>query len=155
MRNLLTALFVTCAALVPATVQAAPASQISRSIKKYGDFKPGYQFTLRVTDRDVVKLGGSLPGEIPNFRKGDKIKFTIGDKGQLKGPDGLKIDFDDSSKKRNDYVKIGSNPLKLTSVGYISKDSNRKPVKGKITFTITSFDHFLPMKYLVTYTLKK
>ncbi len=155
MKNLLIALFVTCGVLAPVAAQAAPASQLSRSTKKYGGFKPGMTFKLRVTDRDVDRIAGSVPGEIPDFKKGDVIKFTIGKKGQLMGRDGIWIKFDDGSKKGNDYVRYGSNPSKLTSIAYIDKNGAGEPVKGTMRFTITDFSNFFPLKYQVTYKLKK
>lgn len=155
MKKLLIALCATCGVLAPAATQAAPASQLSRSVKKYGGFKPGYQFTLRVTDKDVDKVAGSLPGEIPNFREGDKIKFTIGKRGQLIARDEVWIPLEDGSRKGNDYERLGSRPTKLTSIAYIDKNGSGEPVKGEMTFRITSFKNFFPLTYQVTYELKK
>ncbi|RYD48475.1 MAG: hypothetical protein EOP85_03450 [Verrucomicrobiaceae bacterium] len=155
MKNLLIALFVSSAALVPATVHSAPASQTSRSEKKYGGFKAGDKFTLRVTDVDIVKIGGKRPDDIPHFNKGDRIRFTIGKKGQLTGSKDIRLDFDDSTRKRNDYEKIRSNPTKLSGFGYINKTQAGNALRGKLTFTIVSFDNFFPTRYRVTYTLKR
>lgn len=155
MKNLLIALVTTCGILAPAAIQAAPVSQLSRSVKKYGGFKPGYQFTLRVTDKDVDKIGGDVPNEVPSFREGAKIKFTIGKKGQLMAREGVWIGFEDGSSDGNDYEKIGSNPTKLSSYAYIDKNGNGKAAKGELVFRITSFDNIIPMTYQVRYKLKK
>ncbi|RYD39483.1 MAG: hypothetical protein EOP85_15870 [Verrucomicrobiaceae bacterium] len=136
-------------------VQAAPVSQLSRSVKKYGGFKPGYKFTLRVTDKDVVKPFGDVPNEVPSFREGAKINFKIGPKGQLTAREGVWINFEDGSKDGNDYERIGSRPTKLTSYAYIDKNGSGKAAKGEMIFRITSFDNVLPVSYEVRYKLKK
>lgn len=155
MKKLLIALFATCGVLAPLAIQAAPVSQLSYSGKKYGGFKPGDQFVLRVTDRDVEQVAGSVPNEIPNFREGDKVKFTIGKKGQLTARDGVWIKLEDGSRSKNKYERIGSRPTKLTSYATIYKGQKGKATGGKLIFRITSFDNFFPLPYEVTYRLKK
>ncbi|RYD18808.1 MAG: hypothetical protein EOP88_21305 [Verrucomicrobiaceae bacterium] len=154
MKKLLIALFATCSALAPVALQAAPVSQLSHSVKKYGGFESGYQFTLRVTDKDVDRVAGSVPNEIPNFREGDKVKFTIGKKGQLTARDSVFIKLEDSSRSKNKYERIGSRPTKLTSYATIYKGSKGQATGGKLIFRITSFDNFIPLSYQVTYRLK-
>lgn len=155
MKKLLIALFATCGVLAPVAMQAAPASQLSRSAKTYGGFEPGYQFTLRVVDKDVEKIGGSVPNEIPDFDEGNKIKFTIGKKGQLTARDEVWLKLEDGGVSKNKYERIGSRPTKLTSYATIYKDKKGNPVKGKLVFRITSFDNIIPMSYEVTYRLKR
>ncbi|RYD18305.1 MAG: hypothetical protein EOP88_23030 [Verrucomicrobiaceae bacterium] len=155
MKKLLIALFATFGVLAPATILAAPVSQLSASVKKYGGFKPGHQFTLRVVDKDVDKIAGSVPNEIPNFKEGNKIEFTIGKKGELTARDGVWVKYDDGSKGKNRYQRTGSRPTKLTSHATIYKDKKGTPTSGKLVFNIVSFDNILPMPYEVTYRLKK
>ena len=155
MKNLLIALFATCGVLAPVAVQAAPVSQLSRSVKKYGGFKAGQQFTFRISDKDVEKITGSVPNEIPNFREGEKVKFTIGKKGQLTARDGVWIPLEDGHRYRKEYERIGRPPTKLTRYATIYKDWKGRPTQGKLVFRITSFDNFFPMPYEVTYRLRK
>jgi hypothetical protein len=142
-------------AFTAVSAHADPVSKTSHFAKRYGGFKPGDQFTLRVTDKDVIKTFGDVPNEVPSFREDAKIRFTIGKRGQLTAREGVYIPLEDGSGDGNRYERIGSNPTKLTSIAYIDKNGNGKAAKGKLTFTITSFDNIFPMRYQVIYTLKK
>ncbi|RYD18287.1 MAG: hypothetical protein EOP88_23115 [Verrucomicrobiaceae bacterium] len=157
MRNLLTTLVIACGAIVPvATVQAAPASQLSEFAKKdFGGFKAGFKFTLKVKEITTIATSGKPPGSIPKFKKGEKIKFTIGQKGELIGPKKVKIKFQGTSANIVEYSSIGKDPLKLSSSGRIAKGTTGKPESGVITFNINVLKGFTPNSYQVSYTLEK
>src|SRR5687768_12317179 len=82
MKQLLLKAAICCAVLSPITSQAAT----------FGDFKPGQTFTLTVSSRSATKIVGSspptksaIPPNVPKFTVGQKVKFTIGAKGELIG----------------------------------------------------------------------
>lgn len=90
MRTLIIKTIACFAALLPFTqVQAAdPAG------RNYYNLTPGTKFTLKVTSviSTVAGLDGkarkaAVPTGIPKFKKGERVRFTIGSKGELKGPD--------------------------------------------------------------------
>ena len=157
MRNLLPTLVIACGALLPvATVQAAPASQLSEFAKKdFGGFKAGYKFTLKVKEVTIIATSGKPPGSIPKFKKGEKIAFKIGSKGELTGPKKVKIKFAGTTANIVEYSSIGKDPLKLSSSGRIAKGTNGKPQDGVITFNINVLKGFTPSSYQVSYTLTK
>ncbi|RYD49424.1 MAG: hypothetical protein EOP85_01650 [Verrucomicrobiaceae bacterium] len=156
MRTLLPAIVIACGALLPvATVHAAPASQLGEfAAKKFGGFKAGYKFKLKVTDVTVVSTLAKAPKGVPVFKKGSKIPFKIGKKGELTAPKKVKIPFDSTTATINEYLKRGSDPKKLTSTARITKDSKGKASLGSMTFVILAGSP-IPTPYQVTYTLGK
>ena len=95
MKTLITALVACCAALLPIT-QAQAAEPAA---KKYGDFKPGDTFTLKVAS---VAPFGTRPSNFHVFKKGQKVKFRIGSKGQLTGPSfSINFTHDGTTKGQN------------------------------------------------------
>lgn len=157
MRNLLPTLVIACGALLPvATVQAAPASQLSGfAAKNFGGFKAGYKFTLKVKEVTTIATSGKPPGSIPKFKKGEKITFKIGNKGELTGPKKVKIKFAGTSANIVEYSSVSKDPFKLTSTGRIAKDTKGKPQEGAITFNIAVLKGFTPQNFQVSYTLTK
>ena len=97
MKSLLLHAIACCAALLP----IAQAQAVEPAAKKYGDFKPGDTFTMTVSNATEI---GQRPSGFPQFKKGQKVKFTIGAKGQLTAP-GFSINFepDGTSKNENYY----------------------------------------------------
>lgn len=162
MKTLLTSLIIAGGALLPISqIQAAPASKdISFAAKTYGDFAPGKKFTLTVTD--VVSVKGTLtgtpkksavPGGIPKFKKGQKVKFAIGSKGELKGA-GFAIKFEAGSITSNAYVnkpKKGANVQGDT--GIVFKDSLAQPSAANLFFFKTSGSGLKTAVYSVNYVL--
>jgi hypothetical protein len=94
MRTLLIQVIACFAALLP----IIPAQAAEPAAKKYGDFKPGDTFTMTVSS--AVNIG-ARPGNFPKFKKGQKVKFTIGPKGQLKSS-GFSIDFEPEGTIKNE-----------------------------------------------------
>ncbi len=89
MKTLLLKTIVCFAALLPlAQVQAAGLAG-----KNYYSLSPGKKFTLKVTSvvSTSTDLGGGakqvpVPTGIPKYKKNQSVRFTIGSKGELKGP---------------------------------------------------------------------
>jgi hypothetical protein len=90
MRTLIIKAIACFAALLPFT-QVHAADPAGRN---YYNLTPGTKFTLKVTSVISTVAGldgkakrGPVPAGIPKFKKGDRVKFSIGSKGELKGPD--------------------------------------------------------------------
>ena len=127
--------------------------------KTYG-FKPGKTFTLTVDQIVSVKSVGfavakkaPIPAGIPKYKKGQKIKFKIGAKGQLIAK-GLSIPFkaDGGSSYVYNSVKTGMTTKADTATIY--KDSNNKPTGAILNFIRTKYAGFSSTSNTVTYTLK-
>lgn len=157
MKHLFTSLIISCAALLPvATVNATPVNKVtSFGAKTYGGFKAGYKFNLKVAEVTVIKTAGNVPKSIPKFKKGEKISFTIGAKGQLTAPKKVNIAFKGVSANINEYLTTGKDPMKLTSSGRIVKNPKGKPTEGVLNFNINTLSGFVPNSYQVSYTLEK
>ncbi|RYD73803.1 MAG: hypothetical protein EOP84_20970 [Verrucomicrobiaceae bacterium] len=156
MKQLITTAVIAFGFAATTTVHAAPASQISSfATKTYGKFKPGYSFSLKVSEVTVIKTAGSVPSSVPKFKKGQKITFKIGKKGELTGPNKVKIAFQGTSANINEYLSRGADPLKLTSSGRIVRDTKGRASQGVITFNINTLKNFTPNSYQVSYTMKK
>ena len=145
-------------ALLPfAQVQAAPVGG-----KLFGDFAPGKQFTLTVSDVTVVKAtisGGnvvaSVPKGVPNFKEGQTVKFTIGKKGELTGP-GFSTSFRAGSGVSNAYAdKVKRGSLQLADVGIVFKDgTSLEPTGVNLTFYKITGSGFSTATYAVNYMLE-
>lgn len=136
MKTLLIPMLVLFGALLPiAQVQArGPAS------KNFGGLKSGTKFTLTVqsvssaqTVGKKTKLKAPVPEGIPKFKAKQKIKFTIGKNGELKGP-GLSIAYVGSSGSVNAYAKLPNYKTISPNNATVVKDSKGKPIGGTMTF---------------------
>lgn len=155
MNKLLLPLIVGCGALLPFShLQAA---EIARNT--YGGFAVGKQFTLTVTERTSIRTSGShvtkhaaVPEGMPDFNKGRKVKFTIGNKGKLVGP-GFSIIYRSSKSRVNIY---SNNPSGITSDGQaatVSKTAKNWPTRATLTFYKFRFSGFRPVMNSVSYVL--
>jgi hypothetical protein len=164
MKTLLASLIVSFGAIV-ATVpaQASPVSQSSASFAKsktYGGFAPGTKFKLTV--KHVLSQSASLDGVtgkakiqkgVPKFKKGDKVTFKIGKKGQLTG-DGFSIKFVSGSTNANAYVNKPT-ASKLNSQGAtVFLDSDHKVTAADLVFINVKAAGFNTKTYTVTYVLE-
>jgi hypothetical protein len=156
MKQLLLTLIVCAGALLPATqMQAAPAS------KKFGGFLPGKTFSFVVEERILAKTTGTKvvkiknpPSGIPNFASGQKVKFTIGAKGQLTAK-GLSMPFKSDGGNSNVYVlPPAKGSTARANVGIVYKNSNGKPVAVALSFFKVELKGFVPTVYSVSYILE-
>lgn len=148
--------------MLPVTqAQAAPAGKsIEFAGKRYGDFAPGKKFTFTVREVICAKAtltGGSrkapVPQGVPKFRKGQKVKFAIGSKGELKGP-GFAIKFEADGVTSNVYVNRPKKGSKIQAdTASVFKDSANKPTAVALTFFKTKGSGFGTEIYSVYYTL--
>lgn len=149
----------TTSALLAAAALALPALPTMVSAKEYGDFKPGYTFTKRVIDVDTVRYsmwdtdeGVSIPGDVPNYRQGSRVKFTIGKKGHLTARDGLKLEYLYERNGRN-YYGDEDFPDKFDS-GSVRKRDNDTAGKVRLKFVRIDWSWTGREVTEVTYTLK-
>lgn len=145
MKTLFTAIVVCLGTLAPLaqaqSVDAAPAAA-SIEFKSFGGFPSGKQFTLKVEETIFAKasLTGSgplkkAPAGLPNYKKGQNIKFKIGKKGELTGP-GFSMKLEDSSDASNVYTS-GINkksPTTRPNVAIVYKDTKGKAIGVALSF---------------------
>lgn len=155
MKSILPAI-ICCAALLPfAQVQAGgPAG------KTYGGFAPGKTFTLTVKQKTSAKTSGTtvitnapVPDGIPNYKKGQTVKFTIGTKGQLTTK-AFSMKFESGSPTANAYFTAPTGISTIPNVGTVYKNSNKKPVGVSLTFVKIRLSGFTPITNNVHYTLE-
>lgn len=159
MKTLLTALIVTCGAIV-ATPQAS-AAQFAKAAKKFGDFSVGQKFSFPVKEIVSAKqtLGGkpvktAVPSGIPKFKKGQKVQFTIGKKGELTGK-GFSIKFKSDGGTSNAYANIPSQKKPQADTGIVFKTAANKPNAVALTFFKVELKGFQTTTTTVHYTLQK
>jgi hypothetical protein len=159
MRTLVIKTIVCFAALLPlnqlqAQSEGIPAAE-QAGAKLYGGFAPGKTFYLRVKEVTIIKTGGKVPKSIPSFAKQDKIKFTIGTKGELVGSFNgktFKAKFIGVSANINEYLTASQDPFKLTTSARIAKNTSNKPISGVVTFNINTLSGVIPSSFQVSYT---
>jgi len=129
--------------------------------KTFGTFKPKMTFTLKVTEKisGEVDLSGKVikPGTVkgvPSYKKGEKIKFKIGNKGQLTGPDGLSLPFKQDAGTANVYYIPPSRDNPSGDIGQVYKNTKNKPIAASLTFFKVTINNFVPKTQTVVYTLE-
>lgn len=136
MKKLLVQFIMLSGALLPLS-QAQAAGPAS---KTFGGFSPGKKFTLTVQSfTSSMSVGSknkffvSIPTGVPQFRRGQAVKFTIGKKGELTGP-GFSIPLLSSSATINSYAKLPNiSSLSPNGAGVV-KNSAGKPVGSTLIF---------------------
>ncbi len=156
MKKLLLQSIVCATALLPFTqAQAADPA----GAKRYGDFLPGKTFSFKVTNVTSAKAGvtggtvkAPVPSGIPKFTKGQKVTFTIGAKGELKGP-GFSTSFSTGSITSNAYVDKQSGTT-LPDQAIVFKNYKKQPEGVNLTFNKVNISGFSTSVHLVNYTLE-
>ncbi len=150
MKSLLIKAIVCCAALLPLTVNA----------KDYGGWSPGKTFTLKVTERESLKasLSGNakkvaVPAGIPDYKKGASVKFKIGSKGELTGPDGLNIPFKQDATTANVYATLPTKSNPRANVAQVYKNG-KQPQGASLTFFKVTGSGFSATVTTVVYILE-
>lgn len=153
MKQLLVKAIACAALLLPVTTAQA---------KEYGGWAPGKTFRFTVKAKvsgkadalgNVIKKA-PVPAGVPNYSKGQKVKFTIGPKGQLQGPDGLNLPFKSDGGSANVYANTPSAKNPQANVGEVFKNASGKPVGVALTFFKVKLDGFATTTYVVHYTLE-
>ena len=153
MKTLLLKAIVCCAAILP--ISQAQAGKL------FGEFAPGKTFTLTVTEVVSVKgsLGGvskkaAVPAGIPKFTKGQKVKFTIGAKGQLTG-NGFSIPFETDGGTSNAYVTLPTATKTMADIGTVYKTETNRPSGAALSFFKVRMEGFNSTVWSVNYVFAK
>ena len=136
MKTRLVQFIMICGTLLPLT-QAQAGGPSGKTI---GGLSAGKKFTLTVqslTSSQSVgtrnKLFVPIPSEIPKFKKGQAVKFTIGTKGQLVGP-GFSIPLLSTSASINSYAKLPNLSSLSPNGAGVYKNTAGKPVGSTLIF---------------------
>ncbi len=151
MKTVLLPLIIAAAAILPC--QQAEAA-------KFGGFKPGYNFTLKVEEVISSKVTGfgtpqkaKIPSGLPKYKKGQKVTFKIGRKGILIAKD-LAIPFTADAGTSNVYNKVITGSAPKTDTATVYKDGKNKAIGAAITYVRISGSAFNLSTYSLTYTLR-
>jgi len=100
--------------------------------KQFGGFTPKQTFSFKVEDRQSFESKCSvtvhtflIPAAIPKFNVGQKVKFTIGAKGQLQGP-GFSLPLEMDNKDYNQYLTSPTRGNPLPDTALVTKASSGK-----------------------------
>lgn len=131
--------------------------------KDYGPLKPGDKFTLTVKKVSSTKQTGyfgpeekaKIPGKVPKFKKGRKIRFKVGPKGQLIAKK-LRIAYAHGDKK---YVEYNSSEDSDGGLTMFTRNAEiaikrNKPVSGTLSFFYNRYASGTPKIRTVVYELK-
>ena len=151
MKQLLLQTIACCAVLLPFSQLEA---------KTYGGFKPGKTFTMTVEEKITAATIGTrvaknvpVPNGVPNFKKGQKVKFTIGAGGQLTAK-GMSIPFKSDGGSANVYNKVVTSGAPQADTGEVFKTATNKPTNVALMFSRTKIDGFNTSVTTVTYTFE-
>lgn len=153
MKQLLLHTIACCAVLLPFSQAEA---------KTYGGFSPGKTFTMTVKEKisGQVDITGKVlkktpvPAGIPDYRVGQRVKFKIGARGQLTGPDGLSLPFKNDAGTANVYYIQPSRSNPSGDIGQVFKNTKGKPTATALTFFKVKISGFTPVTNTVVYTLE-
>ena len=156
MKHLLAKAVACAAILLPLTAGATTHTPFHK--KTYGGWAPGKTFEFKITSRVIAKGsldGGAkvskVPPGIPSFKKGDKIKFVIGKRGQLTVPKKFSMPFKIDGGTVNEYYITPTQESPQGDIGQVYKNSKGKPLGGFLTFSKFVIDGFDTTTYLVNY----
>ncbi len=152
MKNLLLKTITLCALMIPLARSEAATP---------GGLKPGTSFKLTVTTRSSTKIAqfetdthARIPSGIPNFKKGQQVKFTVGSNGQLKA-DTMSIPIIRANSVTNIYLsKRKTNSSTTISTGLLNKRRKIIPETLNLSFTKSSGSGFQTEVQTVSYALK-
>lgn len=148
--------------LLPAMVAAFAVLPIQKSeAAKFGEFKVGYKFKLKVDQVISTKAVGfqitptkaPIPKSIPKYAKGNVIAFQVVSKGALKTSK-FSIPFSNDGGTSNVYNRISLGGNAKTDTAIIYKSSAGKATAGSLVFLRYSGSAFNLTTNSVTYTLK-
>ena len=152
MKTQIRSLLICGAALLPlSALQARP----------FGSFEPQKRFKLTVTKVTSVKRIGStveagvaIPAGIPSYRLAERVKFTIGNRGELKAR-GLNIAFKNGNPNANNYLNpITASRPDVQGAG-IFKSATGQPASMIINYQKSEVTGSSVTIYNVSYQLKK
>jgi len=115
---------------IAAILLTASAQAASPAGKRFAGFVAKEIITLTIQDRQSYQTEGSkttqtlvVTGNVPKFHVGQTIKFTIGAKGQLKGP-GFILNLGEGNADYNQYVSAASAKKVNQDAAILTKNSS-------------------------------
>ena len=144
-------------------VLAAALLPLASHAKDFGALKPGDKFTLTVRKMTSTKQLGyfgteesaPVPRGVPNFKKGKKIRFKVGRKGQLIAGK-LQIAFAHGDKKS---VEFNSSEESADGMTTLTRNAEiaikrKKPSSGTLSFFSNRLGPGTPEFRTVVYELR-
>lgn len=108
----------------------------------YGGWAAGKTFTYTVTGVTAAAQGMTgdpypvaVPKGIPSYKVGEQVKFTIGKKGELLAPKGLKIAFQADGITSNQYVNLPTAKAPTPHFGFVLKNPSTNEPTGGVALT--------------------
>ena len=125
-------------------------------------FKPGKTFTFTVETRlsTQASLSGNksvpVPKDVPKYAVGQKVKFTIGPKGELTAKNGLNIPYKADGGSAFVYTNASTATAKKGKIntGQVFKNSKKVPYGVALQFIRRSGSGLSTKTTTVTYTLR-
>ena len=152
MKNIIIHMIAVCAVLMP--MQQVDA-------KTYGGFKKGQKFKMYVHEIIKSKAVGtkiskkaSIPKGVPKYKKGKKVKFKIGKKGQITAK-GLSIPFNSDGGSANIYSRIKTGTTTKAYTAEVFKNAKGKPSGVVLAFVVSKYAGFQTTTTTVSYILGK
>jgi hypothetical protein len=146
-----------CAVLAPLHTAEARAP---KPPAVFGGFPVGKTFTFTVSNltSSSQTLGGSpvaapVPKGIPAFALGEQITFTIGKKGELLGPQKLKVLFQADGGTANAYVNKPARGASPNTATVYKNTTTGEPTAVGLFFFQVKIARRIPTVTMVTYTL--
>ncbi len=141
MKTLVTAIVVACGALLGTTgAHAQAASQLGdfAKPKTFGNFKAGDTFSLKVKNVTLLSSDKKPPKGAPTWKKGNKIKFTITNKGEISAP-GLKpVPYLTVDGAGLHAWRKSTSPYALISTVRMAKLPGKKVTSGDAVFQLVN-----------------
>ncbi|QJE98333.1 hypothetical protein [Luteolibacter luteus] len=158
MRTIVLQLFAICALFIP--FHQVEAAKAPKPPAVFGQFPVGKTFTFTVTSKLSSATVGTqvidpapVPKGVPSFVVGQQVTFTIGKKGELKGP-GFSILYNADGVTANTYVnkpKKGASP----TVATVHKNlTTGEPTAVSLSFFTFKIAKRIPTVNTVTYVLQ-
>lgn len=134
---------------------------VTASAAKYGDFRVGKKFSLKVTkitsterigyfDQDTNAPVSAL---VPKYRRNSRITFTIGRNGMLTTKR-FRLPFTQASETLNEYNLYKTGTISSTYNAEITKNSKNQPIRGTLNFYFSDFTKEEPVFGKVIYELE-
>lgn len=157
MRTIVLQLFAVCALFIPLNQAEAKAP---KPPAVFGGWSPGKTFTRTVTNVTSTGTVGMqninpapIPKGVPVLVTGQQVTFTIGKKGELKGP-GFSILFQADGGTANAYVNKPAKGAQPTTATVYKNMTSGEPTNIAMAFFTFKLVKRIPNVNMVTYTLQ-
>ena len=158
MRTIVLQLFAICALFIP--LNQAEAKKAPKPPAVFGGWSPGKTFTFTVTSKISSATSGAqvidpapIPKGVPAFVTGQQVTFTIGKKGELKGP-GFSILFQADGGTANVFVNKPAKGAQPTTATVYKNTTTGEPTTVAMGFFTFKLVKRIPSVNTVYYTLQ-